>query len=421
MVAYLLEHNRYLNVLGIATILGIAWFFSRNRAKIDYRLIVKGILLQLVIGLFVLKTQWGHDIFATISDGITGLYRFAQEGIAFVFGGLADPSQAWGFVFAFNVLPIIIFFGALMAILYHLGIIQLVVRGIAYVVRPVFGTSGAETLSVIANSFMGQTEAPLLVRHYLAGMTRSEIMTLMVSGMAHVSGSILVVYAAMGIPAKHLLAASIMAMPGTMVIAKMLVPETEKPQTAGDSAVVFEKPAGNVLGSIAHGTTDGLQLAMNVGAMLIAFISLIALLNALLGWVGVVINLGLMKVGVSCLLPTLNLGFIFSYVFAPFSYLLGFTGEEALKVGDLLGTKLTINELVAYGKMVKFDLSERTAAIVTYALCGFANFSSIGIQIGGIGSLVPSRRAWLTELGLIALLGGSLSNLLSAMIAALLI
>jgi len=421
MVDYFIEHNRYMNLLGIVTILGIATLFSRKRSAINLKLVINGLLMQLVLAFFILKTEIGHSIFETISAGIGKLYQYAQAGTSFVFGNLTNASQPWGFIFAVNVLPIIIFFGAFMAILFHIGLVQLVVRGISFVVRPLLGTSGAETLSVIANSFMGQTEAPLLVRHYLAHMTKSEIMTLMVSGMAHVSGSILVVYAAMGVPAQHLLAASVMAMPGTIVIAKILLPETEKPQTATDAAIKFEKPATNILGSIAHGTSDGLNLAINVGAMLIAFISLIALANSLLGMMGRAMAMLLIYAGSSAVVPPLSLGFFFSYLFAPFSYLLGFTGQEALIVGKLLGTKVTINELVAYGEMMSAGLSERTIAIVTYALCGFSNFSSIGIQIGGLGALVPTKREQLSQFGLLALLGGSLSNLLSALIAALLL
>lgn len=400
---YLKEHNRFMNLFGIATIIGICWLASQNRKKIPYKVVARGLAVQLLLALFILKTGAGQAIFQTLSDGIAKLYQFGLEGTKFVFGPLATGSQSLGFVFAFGVLPIIIFFGAFMAVLFHLGVIQLIVTGISKVVRPLFHTSGAETLSVIANSFLGQTEAPLVVRHYLASMTKSEIVTLMVSGMAHVSGSILVLYAAMGVPAPHLLAASIMALPGTIVISKILMPETETPETENGGSVKLEATSANLFGAIAHGTSDGMYLALNVGAMLISFIALIACVNSLLGLAG------------------LSLDVIFAHLFAPFAYLLGFTGQEAYTVGTLLGTKLTINEFVAYTQLVKENLSERTVAIVTYALCGFANFSSIGIQIGGIGALVPSKRDVLGKYAMLALLGGSLSNLLSAMIAALLI
>jgi concentrative nucleoside transporter, CNT family len=421
MVSYLLEHARYMNLIGIAVILATCWLFSYHREKINYRVVLNGLLLQFIIGFFILKTGVGHSIFEKISFGIGKLYEFGLEGTKFLFGSLAVPNPTFGFVFAFGVLPIIVFFGAFMAILFHLGIIQFIVTGVSRVIRPIFGTSGAETLSVIANSFLGQTEAPLVVRHYLASMTSSEVVTLMISGMAHVSGSILVLYAAMGVPAPHLLAASIMALPGTIVIAKMLMPETAKPQTAQGGTVKLEATSANFFGAIAHGTSDGMYLALNVGAMLVAFIALIACVNSLLGSLDGIVNALMASVGSDWTMPHLTLDLIFSYVFAPFSYLLGFSGEEALKVGQLLGTKLTINEFVAYSEMVKQNLSERTVAIVTYALCGFANFSSIGIQIGGIGALVPSKREELGKFAMVALLGGSLSNLLSAMIAALLI
>jgi len=421
IAAYLQAENRYMNIIGIGVILFTCWLASYDRKKISYRLILNGLLLQFIIGFFILKTGVGHSIFEKISFGIGKLYEFGLEGTKFVFGSLATPNPSFGFVFAFGVLPIIVFFGAFMAILFHLGIIQLVVMGISRVIRPIFGTSGAETLSVIANSFIGQTEAPLVVRHYLTSMTDSEIVTLMVSGMAHVSGSILVLYAAMGVPAPHLLAASIMALPGTIIIAKMLMPETEKPQTGKGGSIKLEATSSNFFGAVAHGTSDGMYLALNVGAMLIAFIALIACVNSLLGSLDGVVNALFAQLNIAWTMPHLTLNDIFSHLFAPFSYLLGFTGEEALKVGELLGTKLTINEFVAYSQMVKENLSERTVAIVTYALCGFANFSSIGIQIGGIGALVPSKREVLGKYAMVALLGGSLSNLLSAMIAALLI
>jgi CNT family concentrative nucleoside transporter len=418
---YLVEHNRYLNLVGIAVILGIAWLFSHDRKKISGRLIINGLLMQFVIAFVVLKTSLGHSVVLAVSEGVHKLYSFATAGTQFVFGNLTDASQAWGFVFAVNVLPLVIFFGAFMAILFHLNIIQWFVVVLSAVVRPVLGTSGAETLCAIANSFLGQTEAPLVIRNYLPSMTKSEILLVMLGGMAHVSGSILVVYAAMGVPVPHLLAASVMAIPGSIVIAKMLYPETEKPKTASGAHIDFEKNSSNLLGAIAHGTSDGLQLALNIGAMLIAFLALIAMVNAILGQTTFWINDGLSLIGSSVTVPQLSLNLFFSYIFAPFGYLLGFSGAEALKVGNLLGIKLTMNELVAYGEMFKANLSPRAVAIMTYALCGFANFSSIGIQIGGIGALVPSRREWISQLGLIALLGGSLSNLLSATIAALLL
>ncbi len=418
---YFIEYNRYLNVIGIFVILGCAWLLSRKRSAVDTRLVLSGLAMQFVIAFSVLKTSVGHDVVAAISRGISKLYTFAQAGSSFVFGNLTNPHGSWGFIFAFDVLPIIVFFGALMSLLFHFGIIQLMVQAISFVVRPILGTSGAETLCAVANSFLGQTESPLVVRHYLEKMTHSEMLVVMVSGMATVSGSILVVYATMGIPAEHLLVASVMAVPGSIVIAKILFPETERAQTARGAHVAFDKSTSSMLGSISQGTTDGLSLALNVGAMLVAFLALIALANSVLEYMGVMLNGILYQMGSMRELPPLNLNLFFSYIFAPFAYLLGFTGSQALVVGDILGTKLTVNELVAYGQMLKCSLPDRTVAILTYALCGFANFSSIGIQLGGIGALVPSRKHMLSDLAVLALIGGSLSNLLSACIAALLL
>ncbi len=419
-LAYLIEHNRYCNLLGIVVILCIAFLFSKNKRAISGRLIVHALLMQGILGFALLKTSIGQVVISSIAAGIEKLYQFADQGSAFLFGSLVDASQSWGFVFAFKVLPIIIFFGALMSLLFYVGIVQRCVGVISYVVRPLLGTSGAETLCAIANSFLGQTEAPLLVRHYLATMTKSELLVVMVSGMATISGAILAVFAAMGVPVVHLLTASVMAIPGSILIAKILLPETEKPITASGAQTVVESPARNMLDAISSGTSDGLQLALNVGAMLIAFISLIALLNASMEGLTALANQYILSF-FNVSLPLLNLNVIFSTLFAPFGYLLGLTGKEAEQAGQLLGFKISINELVAYGEMLKMNLSDRALTLITYALCGFSNFSCIGIQIGGIGALVPERRAWLSELGLYAVLGGALSNLLSAMIVGLLI
>lgn len=420
MFSYLLQHNRYCNLLGIVVILVLAMLASRNRKAINYRLIVNALLLECGIAFFMLKTTMGIRLVENITLGINKIYCCADEGSKFLFGNLIDPSGAWAFVFAFKVLPIIIFFGALMSLMFYLGIIQRCVALISFIVRPILGTSGAETLCTIANSFLGQTESPLLIRNYLKNMTNSEIMVVMVSGMGTISGAILMVFAAMGVPAIHLLTASVMAIPGTIMIAKILYPETETPETAR-GATAAASPSNNALDAISTGTTDGLFLALNVGAMLISFISLIALFNALLEFSSSSLNTLLVSWNFPYTLPVINLKYIFSWLFAPFGYLLGFTGEEAFQVGSLLGIKVTINELIAYGHLVAYKFSARTTAILTYALCGFSNFSCIGIQIGGIGSLIPEKRQLLSKLGVLAVLGGSLSNLLSAMIVGLLI
>lgn len=418
---YLVEHNRYANIIGIFCIFTLLWLCSHNRSKINYRLIANGLILQFLIGFCVLKTNLGHYILGKIAAAVSALYLCAGEGAQFVFGNLTNPNNSWGFIFAFKVLPIIIFFGAFMELLFYCGIVQKIIGGVSIFIRPLLGTSGAETLCAIANSFLGQTEAPLLIRNYLKDMTKSETLVIMVSGMATISGAILVVFAAMGIPVMHLLASSVMAIPASIIVAKILYPETEKPKTSAGAHIIAEHKSQNVLDAIATGTIDGLHLALNVGAMLISFLALIALINYGLEYFSVVINMILTFFGLTRQMPIINIQLIFSYIFAPFGYLLGFTGQEALAAGQLIGTKVAINELVAYDAMMHMNLSERAVNILTYALCGFSNFSCIGIQIGGIGALVPEKRAWLSELGLFAVLGGTLANILSAMVAGLLL
>lgn len=421
MLSYLLAYNRYMNIFGIIFLVALAMFASNNRKKINVRLVLNGLVLQFLTAYFILKTSVGAALFGGISDGVGSLYVFALQGVNFVFGALADPSGPWGFVFAFRVLPIIVFFGAFMSLLFHLGIIQIFVSLLSKIVRPLLGTSGVETLCAIANSFLGQTEAPLLIRHYLADVTRSEIMVIMTSGFATISAALITVYAAMGVPTLHILSASVMAIPGSLLMAKILYPETEKSAFNKDTNAKVEVPTKNILDALAVGTVDGLHLAMNVGAMLIAFLGIIALGNALLGQVSLVINYGLLYAGFSFAIPQLSLNVIFGFLFAPIAYALGFVGNEAFLVGQLLGTKLGINEFIAFDSMLKMGLSDRTIAVLTYALCSFANFSCIGIQIGGIGALVPSKRAWLSELGLRAVFAATLANLVSACMASLLL
>lgn len=420
-IAYFIEHNRYLNVVGIIVILSLSFLFSRNRSKINYKLIINALLLQMTIAFVALKIELGQRLIHTLAYYVGKVYQFADEASGFVFGNLVNSQAPWGFIFAFKVLPIIIFFGALTALFFHFRIIQFLVSGINYVVQPLLGTSGAETLCAISNSFLGQTEAPLLVRNYLKDMTKSELFVVMVSGMATISGSILAVFVAMGVPAEHLLAASIMAIPSSIMIAKILYPETHHAKTNGTLHINFEPTSRNFFDAISVGTSDGLKLAVNVAAMLISFLALLAMCNYIIGFSFYKINHVISWFDISWRIPDMSLELIFSYVCAPFAYLLGFTGDEALAVGQLLGTKVAVNELIAYGDMVTMGLSERAINIVTYALCGFSNFSCIGIQIGGLGALVPEKRNWLTELGIFAVFGSSLSNLLSAMIAGLLL
>lgn len=404
MIDWLLADNRYMSLVGIGAILGFAFLCSSNRKKISIRLIISALLMQCALALFIIKTSVGQMVFSAVSGGVESLYRFADQGCAFVFGSLADASGPWGFVFAFKVLPIIVFFGALMAVLFHIGVVQVVVRGMAFVIKPLLGTSGAETLSVAANSMIGQTEAPLLIKNYLPKMTNSEMTTIMVSGMAHLSGSLLAVYGLMGVPIIHLLSSSIMAIPGAILISKMLTPETDTPETFGGKQLKMERQTKNLLDAISTGTSDGLNLAVNVAAMLIAFISLMALVNA-------------------CLAGVCGIGLddIFGTLFYGVAFLIGIPLSDCSSAGMLLGQKLVINEFVAYTNMVKMALSERSMVILTYALAGFSNFSCVGIQIGGIGAICPEKRQTLIKLGMRALLGGTLANLLNAAIAGLFI
>lgn len=411
LVHYLAEHNRYYNLFGIALVLSIAWLFSHKRSHIKLRPIISGLILQFLIGFFVLKTTIGSSCVAKLAAGVSKLYQCAETGSAFIFGNLSDPTGPWAFVFAIKVLPIIIFFSALMALLFHLSLIQRLVGAINYLIQPILRTSGPETLCAIANSFLGQTESPLLIKNYLKHMTKSEIFVVMASGMATISGAILVVFVAMGVPATHLLASCVMSIPGSLVIAKILYPETEKP-THTATPVSLEHANQNIFDAIAVGTHDGLHLALNVGAMLIVFLAFLSGINSFLSYAS------------SCIPGNtiiISLEKIVGIFFVPFGYLFGFTSENAWYAGELIGTKIAVNELVAYDHLVKMHLSSRVTDILTYALCGFSNFSCIGIQVGGIGILVPEKRPWITQLGLYAVLAGALTNILTAMIAALLL
>ena len=417
-------------VFGLAVLLGITWLFSSSKRAVDWRLVGTGLLLQVVIACFVLLTPWGAGVFDVLSGGFVKLLGFTTEGARFIFGDFSDAGK-FGFVFAFQVLPTIIFFASFMSVLYHLGVMQKIVQGMAWVITRLMRVSGAETLSVCANAFIGQTEAPLVVRPYIAGMTRSELLTLMVGGMATIAGGVLGAYVLLlggddpvqqAIYAKHLITASIMAAPATLVIAKILVPETATPQTLGAVRVNVEKTTANVIDAAAAGAADGLKLALNVGAMLLAFIALIALLNAPLVWLGEL-------TGLQAVLgrPT-DLSALLGWALAPLAWLIGVPWEDAATVGGLIGTKVVLNEFVAYvqlgeilqGNVPGTTIGPQGALIATYALCGFANFSSIAIQIGGIGGIAPERRADLARLGLRAVLGGSIATMMTATIAGVL-
>jgi concentrative nucleoside transporter, CNT family len=400
--------ERLLSLVGLVVILGIAYLFSTDRKAIRGKTVLWGLVLQLLFALFVLKTSVGQLVFAWLGAKINRLLQFSFVGSEFVFGKLGMPGGGGdniGFIFAFQVLPTIVFIAALFAILYYIGVMQLVVKLFAQVMTRLMGASGAESLNVAASIFMGQTEAPLTIRPYLNNMTRSELMTVMTSGMAHISGGIMGAYIAFGVEAKHLLAAVIMTAPGTILLAKMLVPETEQPETAGTVRLVVPRTDANVIGAAARGTGEGLNLALNVGAMLISFLALVALVNALLGIVG------------------LKLETLLGYVFGPMALIMGVPAKDAITIGNLLGTRMVLNELIAYSQLgpLKETLDPRSFTIATYALCGFANFGSIGIQIGGIGALAPERRNDLARLGLRALLAGTFANFMTACIAGLLL
>jgi CNT family concentrative nucleoside transporter len=418
---YFLEHNRYLNLFGIILVLGCAWIFSANKKQINYRSLLTALGLQVLLAFLTLRTGLGYAIVGKLAEGVSALYRYGEQGAEFLFGALSQIQAPWHFVFAFRVLPVIVFFGALMALLFHYNIVQKLTAPITRVLYPLLGTSAAETLCAVANSFLGQTEAPLLIRHYLARLTRSELLTVMVSGMATISGPILGVYAAMGVPAVYLLSSSVMAIPAAILLSKVLVPETQEVETQHGLAVSKIPEGTNVFGALAQGTSDGLQLALAVGAMLIAFIALIACINGLLGVLSTGLTSLFSLVGLSWKVPALSLQAIFNVLFAPIGWLLGLSGEEIFKAAELIGLRLSVNEMVAYSTMLTMGLSQRAVALLTFALCGFANLSSIGIQVAGIGALAPEQKKNLSQLGLYAVLGGTLANLLCAFVAGLML
>ena len=391
--------------------IAIAYGLSTSRKKIKWKTVRNGVLLQVIFGLIILKTDLGQGLFEGIKVFFTATLNYTHEGSRFIFGSLTDMTKM-GFVFATMVLPTIVFFGSLMSVLYHLGVMQVVIKGVAKIMMKVMGTSGPESLAAAANIFVGQTEAPLTIKPYLDKMTRSELMALMTGGMATVAGGVLAVYIGLGIDAGHLLAASVMSAPAALVCAKILVPETEKLESAEDVPVTFEKTTTNIIDAAASGASEGLSLALNVGAMLLAFIALIAMVNE-----------GFSALGGLFGHPELSFDLIIGYLFIPISFLLGVPWEECLEVGILLGKKLVINEVVAYLDLQSklTTLSPRSITIATYALCGFANFSSIAIQLGGIGAIAPKRRVDLAELGMKSLIGGTLACLMTAAIAGFLI
>jgi CNT family concentrative nucleoside transporter len=428
---------------GLAVVVGIAFLFSNNKRKVNWRLVATGIALQFLFAFIVIKTEIGRSVFHAISGGFVKLLEFTTEGAMFVFGSLAiGPASpgTMGFFFAFQVLPTIIFFAALMSVFYYLGIMQRIVQGIAWFMAKVLGTSGAESLSVAASVFIGQTEAPLTVKPYISTMTKSELLTMMIGGMAHISGGVMAAYVQMlGVAfakangwdlgtaqvqfAGHLLAASVMSAPATMIIAKVLIPEVEEPLTKGSVKIEIEKTHSNLIEAAAGGASDGVKLAINVAAMLIAFVALIALLNSLLGWTGEVT--GLNAVLMQNFNRPLSLELVFGLVLQFVAFAIGVPWADALNVGSLMGIKTVLNEFVAYSRLADMIsanmLSHKAITIATYALCGFANFSSIAIQIGGISPLAENRRSDIAKFGLRALLGGTIATLMTATIAGILV
>ena len=406
--------GRFTGLLGLVVILAVAWLFSAHRRAIKPKLLLWGLGLQFAFAFLVLKTGFGY-VFQGASVAVNALLEYAEAGSRFVFGPLGEKSGAFGVVFAFQVLPIVIFIASLFAILYYLGVMQVVIKAMAWVMQRVMGASGAESTNVAASIFMGQTEAPLTIRPFLPRLTQSELFTVMTAGMAHVSGAVMAAYVKIaGVDIKHLLTAVIMTAPATIMLAKMLMPEVDEPETAGGVKVEVERPGVNLIDAAARGAGDGLHLALNIGAMLIAFLALIAMVNGVLGWVHTLPFLGW--------LPE-SLEKLFGVVFAPIAWLMGVSWKDSQTIGNLLGTRLVLNEFVAFLQLgpIKAQLDPRSFTIATYALCGFANLSSIAIQIGGIGALAPNRKSDLARLGLRAVAAGTMANFMSACIAGMLL
>ncbi|MEO8096578.1 MAG: nucleoside transporter C-terminal domain-containing protein [Acidobacteriota bacterium] len=400
--------QRFTGLIGLAVILVVAYLFSRNRRAIQPRIIFWGLGLQFSFAFLVLKTPLA-GAFTSLSQGVNNLLGYAGEGSKFVFGDkIGSDSGGFGVILAFQILPIIIFTASLFSVLYYLGIMQWFVRGMAMAMQRVMKTSGAETTSVAASIFMGHTEAPLTIRPFIAGLTESELFTIMVSGMAHISGSVMAAYVLIAhVEIRHLLTAVIMTSPATLMLAKMLIPETETPETAGELKVEIERPGVNVIDAASRGAGDGLMLALNVGAMLIAFIGLIALVNGILGGI----------------YPGLSMQAVLGRLFAPVAWMLGVAWNDCAAVGNLLGTRVILNEFVAYSDLGKIadSIDPHSKVIATYALCGFANLASIAMEVGGIGALAPSRKSDIARLGLKAMAAGTMANFMTACIAGMLL
>ncbi|MFM2206194.1 MAG: hypothetical protein RL213_169 [Bacteroidota bacterium] len=424
--------ERFFGLIGFFFILGLAFLLSNNRKAINYRLVISGLVLQLALALFILKTSVGQAIFATLGGWITRLLEFSDKGAAFVFGFIVDKDlldkvmgPGHSFVFMFKIMPTIIFVAVLVSIAYHVGLMQRIVSFFAKLMLRLMNVSGSEALSNVASAFVGQVEAQIMIKPYLSTMTRSELLASMTGSMACIAGGVMAVYISMGVPANLLLAASIMAAPAALVISKIVIPETEESNTKGNVTLEVKKAHSNLMDAISHGAGDGLKISLNVIAMLIGVIALIALIDFLLGKIGLFIyNHSDYATFLGMSLEQLSLKEMLGSVFSVFAWTMGVPGKDLQLAGQLLGTKLAVNEFVAYsdlsGMISKGILSPKTLTIVSIACCGFANFSSIAIQVGGIGELAPSRRAELAKLGFKALICGTLASYLSATIAGIL-
>jgi concentrative nucleoside transporter, CNT family len=417
--------ERFISFCGLFVMIGLAWLMSSHKRKFPWRVVVGGIVLQLVFAFLILKTTPGEAFFDSVDGVFNSLMDCVDAGSRFVFGeGFQEH------YFAFRVLPSIIFFAALMQALYYVGVMQWIVRGLGWVVQRTLGTTGPESLAAAANIFLGQTEAPLVVRPYVNKMTKSELMAIMVPGFGSTAGGVLIAYKGMGVDAGHLLTASVLSAPASLLIAKVMLPETETPEPVEKVELEMGDTGGNLVEAVSIGTLEGLKLALNVGAMLISFLALLALCDGLLGWMGhltydVGERLGWLAPGFTF---EWSLSAIFARVFWPIAWAMGIEMQDCAAAGQLLGIKMASNEFVAYGKFSEWikpggavELSARTQVIMTYALCGFANFSSIGIQIGGIGGMAPTRQRDLAQLGLRAMLGGALANFMTACVAGMLL
>ena len=424
-------HPRLISLIGLAAMIGIAWMMSSHKRRVSPRIVVGGLLLQFTFALVILRTATGRQAFDIADRFFRQLIAYVDDGSMFLFGLFPQsdaeaaelpPAFALLRTFAFGVLPTIIFFSSLMSMLYHVGVMQRIVAALAWIMQKSLGTSGAESLSAAANIFVGQTEAPLVVRPYIGSMTLSELNSVMVGGFATIAGGVLAAYVGMGINAGHLLTASVISAPAALLIAKVMQPETEVSQTLGTVKVQLQRQHVNLIEAAAAGATDGMKLALNVAAMLIVFLALIAMVNGFLGWIGGWIG---PRMGLSPEASQWTLQAALGYLFYPFAWLMGIPAKDCSLAGELLGVKMVANEFVAYASLsspeVQQQLDPRSSMILTYAISGFANFSSIGIQLGGIGGIAPDRRGDLARLGLRAMIGGTLAAFMTACIAGILV